>query len=436
MNKEVAVRKTASRSQESPNAAPPWVVLIVDDEPDVHEVTRMTLWPTEFAGAAVELHSAYSTAEARSFLDEGREIALVILDVVMETDDAGLQFCRYVREELRNTDVQIVLRTGQPGQAPEKEVMLNYDINGYFLKTEITAQKLHSILISSLRNYSYIKALKKYREGAAGSSPPTAARLLPGIRRKLQGAIEKDELDLLAQPQIDLKSGDVVGVEVLLRWSESQQAESTSQEIIDYAHRAGLEAPLAEWALRQACSMNKVWQDSGLDPFRIAVGVSSAQLLGDGFVQVVEQCLLEIGLPPACLELQVAESSLSKNFHVDKGALDAIRALQALGVSIAVDRFGLGSVSLSQLKRLHPDRLKIDRSFVRGVIDNPDNAAITRAIIALAHTLGMSVVAAGVETTEQLEFLKWEECEVAQGPYFAAPMPATHIRALLCDGVR
>ena len=417
MSKEATVRESASYSKEAPEALPPWVVLIVDDEPDVHEVTHMMLWRTEFAGAAVELHSAFSTAEARTFLEEEREIALIILDVVMETDDAGLQFCRYVREDRHNTDVQIVLRTGQPGQAPEKEVMLNYDINGYFLKTEITSQKLHSILISSLRNYNYIRTLKKYREGLP-SRIRRATRFHPKIGQKLRAAVEKDELDLLAQPQIDLKSGAVVGVEMLLRWPTPKQVEVPSGEIVSIAHKAGLAMPLAEWILRQACRTNKTWQDSGLSPFRIAVEISSTQLMRDQLVKVVERCLQESGLPPACLELQVAEGSLSEDTHADSIVL---RALQALGVSIAVDKFGLGSGSLSQLKRLQPDRLKIDRSFVQGVIDDPNSAAITRAIIALAHTLGMSVVAEGVETREQLEFLKWEECEIAQGPYFAAP---------------
>lgn len=431
MSKEAFVQGSADESKLGvAEAAPPWVVLIVDDEPDVHEVTHMTLCRTEFRGAAVELHSAYSTAEARTFLEEGREIALIILDVVMDTDDAGLRFCSYVRQELHNTDVQIVLRTGQPGQAPEKEVMLDYDINGYFLKTEITAQKLHSILISALRNYSYIRTLKKHREGLPTITRAATAEFRPGIGKKLRAAIEKDKLDLLAQPQIDLKSGSVVGVEVLLRWPTLERAEAPSEEIVAIAHRAGLAMPLAAWTLGQACRMNKAWQDSGLSPFRIAVEISSIQLMRGKLVTVVERCLEQSGLPPACLELQVAEDSLSEALHAGSAVLDA---LQALGVSIAVDKFGIGPAFLSQLKRLHPDRLKIDRSFVRGVIDDPDSAAITRAIIALAHTLGMSVVAEGVETKEQLEFLKWEECEVAQGPYFAAPMPATHIRALLRD---
>ena len=431
MSKEAAVRESTSHSPEVLEASPPpWVVLIVDDEPDVHEVTRMTLWRTEFGGAGVELHSAYSNAEARAFLEEEREIALIILDVVMETDDAGLQFCRYVREELHNADVQIVLRTGQPGQAPEKDVMLDYDINGYFLKTEITAQKLHSILISSLRNYSYIRTLKKYREGQRRKTHARTAESRPGTGKKLRAAIEKAELDLIAQPQIDLKSGSVVGVEALLRWPTPEQVGLPSEELAAIAHRAGLAMPLAEWILGQACRMNKTWQDSGLSPFRIAVQISSTQLIRGRLVAVVTRCLEETGLSPACLELQVAEGSLSEDVHA---AGEAFHALQALGVGIAVDKFGIGPTSLSQLRRLHPDCLKIDRSFIQGVTDDPDSAAITRAIIALAHTLGMSVIADGVETKEQLEFLKWEECEVAQGPYFAAPMPATHIRALLKD---
>ena len=430
MSKTELVMGGGAHEPQVPSGSTPWVVLIVDDEPEVHEVTHMLLARTQFRGAPVELHSAYSAVEAKTFLEEKQGTALILLDVVMETDDAGLQLCRYVRDELQNDDVQIVLRTGQPGQAPEKEVILNYDINGYFLKTEITSEKLHSILISSLRTYNYITTLKKYQQRLPRSerAPTGALKYRPDIAKKLRTAIERDELSLLAQPQIDLKNGSVVGVEVFLRWRTDEQIEIPPAEIIGIADRTGLTVPLDEWILRQACTMNKAWQDSGLKPFRIAVNVSSVQLKSGNLVAAVKRCLEETGLPPGCLELEVAESNFTENLEAGGAAL---RRLQELGVSITVDKFGIGLASLSQLKRLQPNRLKIDRSFVQVVTNDPDGAAITRAIIALAHTLGMSVVAEGVETKKQLEFLEWEECEVAQGYYFSPPMPTAHIPELL-----
>ena len=148
----------------------PWLVLLVDDEPEIHEITKLVLANACVAGRPVALHSAYSGEEARVFMRQNPGTALVLLDVVMETDDAGLALVRYIRDQLRNPDVQIVLRTGQPGMAPEREVILQFDINGYFLKTEITAQKLYSITISSLRAFQFIKSLRGPERQSVGES--------------------------------------------------------------------------------------------------------------------------------------------------------------------------------------------------------------------------------------------------------------------------
>lgn len=407
-----------------------WRVLVVDDEPEVHEVTHMMLWRTRFRGAGVELHSAYSASEARAFLQGETDIALILLDVVMETEDAGLQLCQYVRKELQNDDVQIILRTGQPGQAPEREVILNYDINGYFLKTEMTSQKLHSVLISALRTYSHIKALKEHRP-----SPPYPRRIptnlleyRPGIGDRLKNAIEQDQLMLLAQPQMDLVSGTVAGIEMLLRWQPDDGADIPQEDIFAIADSKGLAAELAYWVLSKACITGKTWQEAGLKKLRIAVKVSPKQLSDRSFAATVQRCLDVAGLPPSTLEIEVTESTLTDN---SKESAETLRLLKESGVGLAIDNFGIGGATLSQVKQIQPDRLKIDRSFVQSVHCNPQSAAITRAIIALAHTLEMSVVAEGVETTEQLEFLKWEECELAQGPYFSCPIQPDHIPELL-----
>ncbi len=422
--------RPGSRNRASHVEAPPWRVLVVDDEPEVHEVTHMMLWRTRFRGAGVELRSAYSAAEAKTILASDDEIALILLDVVMETDDAGLRLCHYVREELENDDVQIILRTGQPGQAPEREVILTYDINGYFLKTEMTSQKLHSVLISALRTYSYIKTLKAHRVRSLYPRrvPTSLLEYRPGIASRLRSSIEQDELTLLAQPRIDLVNGTVAGVEMILRWHTGTGVEISQDEIHAIADSKGLATDLAGWVLEKTCALTKAWQDYGLDSFRVAVKISPLQLSEGDFAALAKRCLEENGLSAASLEIQVAESNLSAS-HGECAA--TLTLLRELGVSITVDNFGTGGASLSELKQLHPDRLKIDRSFLESVTDNPENAAVTRAIIALAHTLEMSAVAEGVETEEQLEFLKWEECELAQGPYFSCPMCTDHVPELL-----
>ena len=185
---------------------------------------------------------------------------------------------------------------------------------------------------------------------------------------------------------------------------------------------------LGDWVLGRACVLSKSWLDIGARGFRTAVNVSPIHLNRGDLLASVERCLEASSLPPSALELEMSETDMMENLQAGG---DTLHRLQSLGVGIAIDNFGKGLASLSQLKQLHPNRLKIDRSFVQSVTENADSAAITRAIIALAHTLGMSVVAEGVETKQQLEFLKWEECEVAQGNYFSAPIPMAHVPALL-----
>jgi EAL domain-containing protein (putative c-di-GMP-specific phosphodiesterase class I) len=427
------MHEAPGRRDATPERTPPdadaattsWTILIVDDEPEIHEVTNMLLAGTHFCGLPVELHSVYSAVDAKTFLEERHDTALILLDIVMETDDAGLRLCRYVREELHNDDVQIVVRTGQPGQAPEREVVVGYGINGYFLKTEVTSQKLHSVLISSLRAYKNIRTLKLFRTDC---QPRKMGQACSGTARRLRVAIENDELDLVAQPQIELREGAVVGVELLVRWHSEDQIDFGAPEIVTLAERAGLMTMLGDWVLGRACNLSKNWQDIRPQGFRTAVNISPMHLNRGDLAASVERCLEVSGLPPSGLELEMSETDMMENLQNGGGTLHRLRSL---GVGIAIDNFGKGLASLSQLKQLQPDRLKIDRSFVQAVTDDADSAAITRAIIALAHTLSMSVVAEGVETKQQLEFLKWEECEVAQGNYFSAAMPTDHVPALL-----
>ncbi len=406
-------------------AGPPhWTVLIVDDEPEVHEVTRMVLSNAQFCGSGIEIHSAYSTAEAKNLLAEKPDMALVLLDVVMETDDAGLELCRYVREDLHNDDVQIVLRTGQPGQAPEHDVILQYAINGYFLKTEITSQKLHSVLISSLRAYDRMRRLRRFGRTHEASRPGKH----PNITiERLRRAIENDDLTLTAQPQVELDEGAVVGIELLPCWQTDNQSIPLAA-LIAIADRSGLTAPLSDWVLSRACALSRAWRSLGVERLRVAVNASPVQLHRGNLFASVAHSLSINDLTPEHLELEVTESAFMENLQTGG---DTLRRLKALGIGIAVDNFGMGTASLSQLKRFQPDRLKIDPSLVQRATEDTHSGAVTRAIIALAHTLGIVVVAEGVGTQDQLDFLRWEGCEIAQGAYFSPPIPVAHIPTLL-----
>jgi EAL domain-containing protein (putative c-di-GMP-specific phosphodiesterase class I) len=176
---------------------------------------------------------------------------------------------------------------------------------------------------------------------------------------------------------------------------------------------------IRDWVLEKACGIRASWRDQDIAVGRIAVNVSVAQLDG-GFLTSLQRCLERRALDPGQVEIEIPERALMGG---GQGIMEIVAPLRKMGVSIAVDGFGTGLASLRELKRIHPDRLKIDKSLTRGVSVDRDNSTITRSIIALAHTMGMSVVAEGIESEADLEFLRWEECEVGQGNLFAKPMP-------------
>ena len=407
----IAETKPVARSP-----APPWTALIVDDDPAVHEVTRILLARTSFENRSVVLHHAYSGKEARAFLDRHPETALVLLDVVMETDDAGLRLCGHIRETLGNHDIQIVLRTGQPGQAPEREVILNYEINGYFLKTELTAQKLHSIIICALRTWNYIKSLKRQR-GVARTRFAQARE--PAGPAGVTGALDRGEVEVLAQPQLDLQHGTLAGVELIPKWRGDGEHEIRGASLLRAADREGESGRINRWLITEGCRLALRWCTGARSVSRVSLKASGAAIRSGGVVAAIQRCLETTNLSPRCLALEIPESELSLDLGASAKTVDR---LQELGVAIIVDEFGIGPTSIAELRQLGPVSLQIAPEIVAGVASDPDCAAVARSVIALAHTLGMSVNAEGVETKEQLEFLKWENCESAQGDFFAEAM--------------
>ena len=424
MNLEPRAR-SAQRERAARAPAPAWTALIVDDDPAVHDVTRILLARASFENRSVDLHHAHSATEARAFLEHHPETALVLLDVVMETEDAGLRLCGYIRETLGNHDVQIVLRTGQPGQAPEREVILDYEINGYFLKTELTAQKLHSIIICALRTWNYIKSLKR-RGGVAATRLARAPE--PEHSKGLGGALERGELDVLAQPQLSLLDGGLAGVELIPRWRREGHRELRGTALLRAADREGEAGRINRWLVAEGCRLARRWCRGAGPVSRVSLEASGVALRSGDLVAAIQRGLERTRLPPRCLALEIPESELSLNLGASARAVDR---LQALGVAIVVDEFGIGPTSIAELRQLGPACLQIAPEVVAGVTSDPDCAAVARSVIALAHTLGMSVVAEGVETKEQLEFLKWENCESAQGDFFAEAMSPAMFSAFL-----
>lgn len=410
----------ASRKLAGPQA-PPWHVLLVDDAPEIHEVTRLVLADAAFSGRPIELSSALSAAEARAYLAAHPGTALILLDVVMEADDAGLELVRHIRDTLEDRDVQIILRTGQPGMAPERDVITRYEINGYFLKTELTAQKLTSIVVTGLRTYETIKALRSAQTLATASAiddsgGPIDREHERGIRDDLEAALRSDAWSMHALPQIDLASNAVSGVEMQAAWPSREGALSAGR-IAMLTDDAALLQSLDEAILRRACALARGCRDSGEEPApRISIPLLSKHLTDDQLIAMVKTCLAEAGLHGEALDLQFSGPSLGARRL-------AARALQALGVSITLVDFGLERMSLFDLQALRPNRIKIHSKFVRDVTHRHERAVVARAIIALAHTLGVSAIADGLSNSEDLQFFRWEGCDLGQGDALAAARP-------------
>lgn len=237
----------------------------------------------------------------------------------------------------------------------------------------------------------------------------------------MRQALDRQEFHLVYQPQVSLSTGRIIGMEALLRWKSGAYGEVPPSRFIPLAEDNGQIIPIGRWALLEACRQAHRWCDQGPGPVPVAVNLSALQFRRDDVVGVVLDCLAQTGLDASLLELELTESLLLEQ---GSGALATITRLKAEGIRISIDDFGTGYSSLSYIKRFRVDRLKIDKSFIRDVETDPDDAEIVRAIIQLGHTLRMEVVAEGVETPFQVAMLQAEGCESAQGYLFAHPQPA------------
>ncbi len=254
----------------------------------------------------------------------------------------------------------------------------------------------------------------------------SVARL--NLEQDLRAAIANDELVVHYQPKVDIDSLRVVGMEALVRWEHRQLGTIAPDQFIPLAEETGLIIPIGQWVLETACAQTRRWQDAGFAPVRMGVNLSPVQFRQPDLLEVVERTLVETGVEPRWLELELTEGMLMQEVT---STMDCLRGLGDLGVQLSIDDFGTGYSSLSYLKRFPIDTLKIDRSFVRDVTENSDDAAIVTSIILMAHGLKLNVIAEGVETQSQLEFLRVLRCNEIQGYLISAPVPAEKARELL-----
>ena len=251
------------------------------------------------------------------------------------------------------------------------------------------------------------------------------------IEENLCFALDRGELVMHYQPKISLTTGEITGVEALIRWQHPERGLIGPLQFISVAEDCGLMLPIGNWVLRESCRQAKEWQDAGLRPIEMAVNVSSVEFRNEDFLEGVRAILEETGLSPHYLGLELTESVLMQHA---KFTVPVLKELKAMGVRLAIDDFGTGYSSLSYLRQFPIDILKVDQSFVNGINADTDDATIINAVINMGGNLKHRVIAEGVETVEQVAFLQAHGCDEGQGYYFSRPVPAPQFAKLLKAG--
>jgi EAL domain-containing protein (putative c-di-GMP-specific phosphodiesterase class I) len=253
------------------------------------------------------------------------------------------------------------------------------------------------------------------------------------LESRLRAAIRDEQLIVAYQPQISLVTGETTGIEALVRWNDPERGVVPPAAFIPIAEETRLIVPLGEWVLRTACRQAREWRDRGSGPLRIAVNLSARQFQHQDLLQMVQSALDDAGLEASALELEITETTAMQSAEV---SVEVLRALRAIGVGISIDDFGMGYSSLNYLKRFPISAVKIDRAFVSDLATDEGDAAIVSAVIGMARSLRLRVVAEGVETAAQFAFLRSRKCDEAQGFYFSRPVAAEELtETLLRKGV-
>lgn len=345
----------------------------------------------------------------------GDEFTLLLLPNISHTDDA----IKIADQMITAFDTPLVIEKHELFTSPSIGIAI-YPYDG--TDAETLMKNADSAMYLAKRN-----GRNSYQLYTPDMNESAAEQLM--LENQLRRAIERDELILHYQPQVNANTGEIIGIEALLRWQHPEKGVLYPLEFITLAEESGLIVSIGEWVLRTACVQNKRWQVITGKAVKMAVNVSARQFSHPHFVRLVEQVLKESSLEPRWLELEVTENILLRD---TEQAIDKLQYLKALGVTLSIDDFGTGYSSMAYLKNFPFDTVKIDRSFICDVVINTNDAEIAKAIIAMAHSMNMKVVAEGVETIGQLEFMHTHQCDDIQGYYISHPLEAEEMEKQLC----
>jgi diguanylate cyclase (GGDEF)-like protein/PAS domain S-box-containing protein len=329
-------------------------------------------------------------------------------------------------EDVAKVARRLLDETARPLQLDGQEVVVTASIGIAVFPTDGTDTDTLLKNADSAMYFAKKQGKNNYQFFSASTNARSFQKL--GLENGLRKALEREELVLHYQPKVDAAGGVIFGVEALVRWKHPDLGMVPPGDFIPLAEETGLILPIGEWVLGEACRQLSAWRAAGFADLTMAVNMASQNFAQKGFVKRVTACILSAGLVPEGVEIEVTESVLMQDVEA---TIATLRALKENGIALSVDDFGTGYSSLAYLKRFPIDTLKIDRSFVRDVMSNREDAAITSAIITLAKRLDMQVVAEGVETAEQAAFLRREGCHLMQGYFFGRPLAAVDLTPLL-----
>lgn len=349
----------------------------------------------------------------------GGDEFVILLDDVKDTD------------EVLSLATQLHDKVSAPINLNEQQVFSSASI-GIVLSQDVLSSRLYGRPEELLRDAGtamyQAKALGRAQFQIFEVSMRARAVALLALETQLRRAIQKQELEIYYQPIVSLATRRITGVEALLRWQHAEHGFIAPTDFIPLAEETGLIVPLGEWLLRTICEQARAWHEAGYSGLRVAVNVSMRQFRERSLPALIDQILADIGLPSQILELEITESIAMQNVEF---SLATLNELSAMGLQLSIDDFGIGYSSLERLKRLPVQTLKIDQSFVKDITNDGNDATIVTAIIAMAHSLNLKIVAEGVETEEQLAFLRTEGCDEVQGYLFSKALPAETLTQLL-----